>query len=326
VKTPPAAGEFLFWHGYDKSDQKENYMSIKSTLGIILQGVGAMLAFVVSLVVANMLSPLSPEIMAAGKTASGFLSTPLAFLFNAVANAAILVWAARRSSFKGLAMIGQLFVLSFGAQVFMTQIETGYFISAFPLLNNNFQLYNLVFRGFITSLLFSILVTWLCGGFSKNPRPESNFTVTTDNAVKQGAWLSVVYIVLYMLAGYFVAWQVQELRLFYNGPAEVNGFIEQWGLTAMAKPEFPVFQYFRGALWILCLVPLFIGFSGKRVELVVLSALALALLPTAQLAFANPLMPAGVSLGHFWEVSISTGIFGALCAWFVPKAIQTQSM
>ena len=87
----------------------------------------------------------------------------------------------------------------------------------------------------------------------------------------------------------------------------------------MQKPELPAFQYFRGVLWLLCLVPLFKGFSGKRIELVLLSALALALLPTAQLSFANPLMPAGVSLGHFWEVSISTGLYGALCAWFVPE-------
>ncbi len=293
-------------------------MSIKPILKIILQGLGAMLAFVFSLVIANMLSPLSPEIMAASTTASGFLSTPMAFLFNAVVNAVILVWAARRSSFRGLTMVGQLFVLSFGAQVFMTQIETGYFMSAFPLLHNNFQIYNLVFRGLITSVLLSVLVTWIVGGFSKKTRSESNFNVTTYNAVKQGAWLSVVYIFLYMLAGYFIAWQVKELRLFYGGPAELNGFFEQWGLTAMAKPEFPAFQYFRGTLWMLCLVPLFMGFSGKRVELIVLSALALALLPTAQLAFANPLMPAAVSLGHFWEVSISTGIFGVLCAWLVP--------
>lgn len=80
----------------------------------------------------------------------------------------------------------------------------------------------------------------------------------------------------------------------------------------------PVFQYFRGVLWMLCLVPLFKGFSGKRAELVIFSALALGLLPTAQLAFPNPLMPASVSWMHFWEVLISTGIFGALCAYFVP--------
>ncbi len=294
-------------------------LNFKTALGVILQAFGAMLAFVLSLVIASTLAPLSPEIMAAAKTASGFLPTPAAFAFNGIVNGLILFWAARRSSFRGIAMLAQLFVLSFGAQVFMTQIETAYFISAFPLLHGNFQVYILIVRGLITSLLFSLLVTWMCGGFSKAPRAQASFSVTAVNFLKHSAWLAAAYIVLYVLFGYFVAWQVQELRLFYGGPAQLNGFFEQWGNTLMTKPEFPVFQYFRGVLWLLCLVPLFIGFSGRRIELVALSAVALALLPTSQLAFANPLMPAGVSLGHFWEVSISTGIFGALCAWFVPQ-------
>ena len=291
----------------------------KSISGVLLQGLSAMLAFVFSLIVAGLLVPLSAEINAATASASGFLSTPLAFLFNAFVNALILVWAARRSSFKGLAMFGQLFVLSFGAQVFQTQIESGYFLSAFPLLQNNFQVYVLILGGLVRSLLFTLLVTWIVGGFSKHPRPQTAFTATAENFVRQAAWLPVVYIILYLLFGYFVAWQVQELRIFYGNSAEVTGFFAQWGSTFMAKPEFPVFQYFRGVLWILCLIPLFRGFSGKCAELIVLSALALALLPTAQLAFANPLMPAAVSLGHFWEVSISTGIFGAVCAWFVAE-------
>jgi hypothetical protein len=291
--------------------------AFKSMLGTTFQGLAALVAFLVSLVVSNMIAPLSPEIMAV--QATGFLSTPLAFLFNAAVNALVLVWAAKRLRFKGTRLAGALFVLSFGAQVFQTQIETGYFLPAFPLLQGNFELYVLILRGLITSLLFSLLVTWITGGFSKRARPQAAFRVAADHAVRQGAWLPLVYLVLYMVFGYFVAWQVQELRLFYGGPARLNGFFEQWGLSLMQKPELPAFQYFRGVLWLLCLVPLFKGFSGKRVELVLLSGLALALLPTAQLAFPNPLMPAGVSLGHFWEVSISTGLYGALCAWFVPE-------
>jgi len=31
-----------------------------------------------------------------------------------------------------------------------------------------------------------------------------------------------------------------------------------------------------------------------------------------------------VSMYHFWETSISTGIFGALCAWFVPGLARSE--
>jgi hypothetical protein len=299
-------------------------MNFKSVLKIFLQGLGAMLAFLIGLIAANIVFPLSPEIMQAGGRASGFLSAPMAMLFNAAVNALILVWAARRSSFTGWRLIGQLLVLSFGVQVFQTQIETGYFLSAFPLLNGNFQLYVLVARGLVTSLIFVLLTAWMCGGFSRGERPPSAFTVACEMAVRQGAWLAAVYFILYLLFGYYVAWQFQELRLFYGGPAELNGFIGQWLGTLMTRPEMPFFQYARGVVWLLCLLPLFKGFTGGRIELTALSALALALLPTAQLSFPNPLMPAGVSYGHFWEVLISTGIYGALCAWFVPQEVRAK--
>jgi len=293
-------------------------MNLKTIFVIFFQWLGALIGFLICLIVDNLLLPLPKEIVAA-VPASGFLPTPLALLVNGAVNALILVWAARRSSSKGFAMWMQLLVLSFGAQTFMTQIETGYFISAFPQLHGNFTIYLLVLRGLITSTLFTLLVTLMAGGFSKNSRSQPMFEITPDEAVKTGAWLPVIYIILYMVFGYYVAWQSQELRLFYGGPALLNSFTAQWGLSLMQHPELPVFQYFRGVLWILCLVPLFKGFSGGRIELVALSILALGLLPTAQLAFANPLMPATVSMYHFVEVSISTGIFGGLCGWFLPK-------
>jgi hypothetical protein len=290
---------------------------MKKYLTVFLQGFGAAIGFIVSLMIANAVSPL-PQFITEKTPATGLFSLPVAMLFSGIVNAVILVWAARRSSFKGFAMTGQLFVLSFGVQTFQTQIETGYFLSAFPLLHGNFEVYRLILRGFITSAIFAALVTLIVGGFGKAIRPAASFMVNADRAVKQSSWLAVIYFVLYMLFGYYAAWQSQELRLFYGGPAQLNSFVNQWLITLMGKPELPVFQYFRGVIWILCLIPLFKGFSGKRVELVLLSALALGLLPTAQLAFPNPLMPAGVSYYHFWEVSISTGIFGALCAWFIP--------
>jgi hypothetical protein len=44
----------------------------KNLLGIFFQGLGAALAFVLSMIVANLLVPLSPEIMAAQASARVF--------------------------------------------------------------------------------------------------------------------------------------------------------------------------------------------------------------------------------------------------------------
>jgi hypothetical protein len=306
----------------------------RSVVLAALQWLGAVIAFVVSLTVGSMVLPLSKTIIDATPP-TGIFTTPVALLLAGIVSATILFWAARRSSFSGLTMWMQLFVLSFGVQTFMMQIETAYFITgvssngashpAFPLLQGNFQVYLLFLHGFVTSLIFTLLVVLLVGGFSRRPRPQTNFTVSADHAVKVGAWLAAVYIVLYMLFGYYVAWQSPDVRLFYSGTSELPSVWNQWAATLMVKPELPVFQYFRGVLWIVCLIPVFNGFSGKRIELVALSALALAYLTTVELAFPNPLMPASVSVAHFWEVSISMLIFGALCAWFVPRKIQQEA-
>jgi hypothetical protein len=301
IKSHPVVGTFSF----------------KSIFALILQWVAGFVAFILSLIAANVISPF-PQFIVDKIPETGFMSQSSAMLFNGAVNATLLIWATRRSSLKGFVLAGGLFMFSFITQIFQTQIETAYFLPAFPLLHGNFEVYRLFLRGGITSALFALLITLIIGGFSSKPRAESNFTFQVERFVKAGIWLGLVYFILYILFGYYVAWQSQELRIFYGGPAELNSFANQILTTLMNKPELPFFQYARGILWIVCLIPIFKSFTGSHVELILLSAFALALLPTAQLAFANPLMPAEVSLYHFWEVSISTGLFGALCAWFIP--------
>ena len=305
-----------------KSTPAGNVYSFKSAFAGFLQWFGAFIAFILSMIVANIAFPL-PQFIMENAPESGFMSNA-AMPFSAAVNATILIWAARRSSLKGFALTGGLFIISFLAQTFQTQIETAYFLNAFPLLHGNFEVYRLILRGAITSAVFALLVTLIVGGFSRKPRAETKFAFRANQFLKAAAWLGAVYFILYILFGYYVAWQSQELRVFYGGPAALNSFTDQILTTLMSKPEMPFFQYARGILWIACLIPLFKSFTGGRAELILLSALALALLPTAQLAFANPLMPAEVSLYHFWEVSISTGVFGALCAWFVPTSITAE--
>jgi hypothetical protein len=306
-----------------ESEPAVNAFSFKFALALLVQWIGALVAFILSMIASNIISPI-PQFIMEKIPDGGFMSNSAAMLFNGAVNATILIWAARRSSLKGIALAGGLLLFSYFTQIFQTQIETAYFLYAFPLLHGNFEVYRLFLRGAITSAVFALLVTLFVGGFSRKPRAETKFTIHADQFLKTAAWLGALYFILYILFGYYVAWQSQELRVFYGGPAELNSFANQILTTLMSKPEMPFFQYARGILWTLCLIPLFRSFTGGRVELITLSALALALLPTAQLAFANPLMPAEVSLYHFWEVSLSTGLFGALCAWFLPTKIAAK--
>ena len=217
----------------------------KEAVLVALQWLGALISYILSLSLAGAILPLPKAIMDATPP-SGITSLPAALILAGVFNATILIWAARRSSHKGVAMWLQLLVLCFGATTFLTQIETGYFISAFPLLHNNFVVYLLILRGLVSALIFTLIVMLLVGGFARGPRRAAAFAVPPEHAVKTGAWIAAVYFVLYELFGYYVAWQSQQVRLFYGGPAQLNPALDQYALTLMARPEFPVFQYFRG--------------------------------------------------------------------------------
>lgn len=159
--------------------------SFKSALALFGQWFGALTAFIAAMIVADMAFPL-PQFILEKTPAAGFMPQGAAMLFSGAVNATILVWAARRSSLKGFALAGGLFVLSFGAQVFQTQIETAYFLYAFPLLDGNFEVYRLILRGAITSALFVLLITLFVDGFTRKPRPAAKFTVHADRFLKAG--------------------------------------------------------------------------------------------------------------------------------------------
>jgi hypothetical protein len=216
-----------------KSNPVLNSFSFRFALALLGQWVGALIAFVISLIAANLISPL-PAFILEKIPEAGFMSDPSAMLFNAAGNATILVWAAHRSSRNGFVMAGGLFAFSYLAQIFQTQIETAYFLNAFPLLHGNFEVYRLFLRGAVTSAIFALLVTLFVGGFSRKPRAEANFTIQADQFLKAAAWLGAVYFILYLLFGYYVAWQSQELRVFYGGPAALNSFADQILTTFMS--------------------------------------------------------------------------------------------
>lgn len=274
-------------------------------------------SYTLSLGILYLLFPI-PESFIANTPQYGIIATPFDIIFNTVINGTLVLWVVMRSSYTGFKLYLQIFLPVFFVQTFQTQIETAYFIDSFPLLKGNFEVYMLFFRGAAATAVFAGITLFIASKVIKRRIGGKSFEVSTDRIIKKSLWLSFVYFLLYILFGYFVAWQSSDVRLFYGGPEKLNSLTSQIRIFLLDMPEMPFFQYCRGFLWIACLVPIFRGFTASRGELVILSALFLGLMPTVQLVYPNPMMPKEVSVFHFAEVTISNGIFGALAAWLVP--------
>ena len=273
------------------------------------------LSFVLAITIPGILMPF-PDVIEKARPASGFTGNPL--LWNTVVNALLVFWLVKRSPYKGMKLFLQISIPLFFVQTFQTQIETLYFIDAFPLLKGNFEAYKIILRGLLESVLFSSFAVLVTGRLKITGGQPSRFVIKSDRMLNRALWLGAIYVILYVTFGYFVAWQSQELRLFYGGPARLNTYFNQLRSMLLDKPDLPFFQYCRGLLWIAFLIPIFKGFTGGRKELIVFSALYMGLMPTVQLAFANPLMPPQVCFFHFIEVSVSNAIFGALTGYVIP--------
>jgi hypothetical protein len=292
--------------------------------GILLAWIIICFSYILSLGILYLLFPI-PESFLENIPKQGLIPGPFDIIFNSAVNGTLVLWIAVRSSYKGYKLYLQIFLPVFFVQTFQTQIETAYFIDSFRLLKGNFEVYMFFFRGAASAAIFSAITFLVTEKLIKRSTGESTFSASTDRIIKKSLWLSFLYLVLYILFGYFVAWRSANVRIFYGGPDKLNSFYSQIRSFLIDMPEMPFFQYCRGFLWIACLVPFFRGFTGTRGELIVLSALFLGLMPTVQLVYPNPIMPADVSVYHFAEVTISNGIFGTLAAWLIPvKAKQDR--
>lgn len=81
--------------------------------------------------------------------------------------------------------------------------------------------------GSIMTLLFSVAATWITGKFKQLTEPVSSQSKRElVPLVKRTILLFVVvWPLIYFLAGYFIAWQFADVRLFYSGTTEMAPFL-----------------------------------------------------------------------------------------------------
>jgi hypothetical protein len=245
----------------------------------------------------------------------GVLSPLGGFLVVTLVNALVVSALVLTSRWRGWKLALALGLAYYGAVTFLMQIETWYFLSPDPV---GPELLSLLFlMGVPTAFVAVPLSVWVLGRGRGWDAADVEPRATPDlergrRWIPKVAVLAVVYVVVYFVAGYYIAWQNPELRAFYGEPGEALPFLAHMSQSSILLALVP-FQIVRGLLWILCALPII---RGSRVGLgwtALLVGLFFSLPQNVAHLLANPLMPdASVRLAHMVETAVSTFLFGVL--------------
>ncbi len=204
---------------------------------------------------------------------------------------------------------------------FMAQIETFFFNSAFHNLTNPDIFFIMIANGVIIFAGVPLAVK-LFGKRRKAPIEnhdirESLSSFSFSQLIIKLALIGICYLIVYFAFGYYVAWQIKDLRIFYSGNPDDNGFISVLTDNFHQKPAIYPFQFLRGVLFGLFVLPL-VSMFKERPRVLLISLILVFLSLGISLVIPNFLFPDTVRWAHFREMISSMFVF-AVIVWLIYK-------
>ncbi len=274
----------------------------------ILTLIGKTLLLTVIFAVANyvgiLLAPFSDAFreMSAGTPPSAGLYLLVLGLWNAI----ILGLVVHKSRWGGIATSLYLLLILFIISYFQTQVETIIFREALTTISV-YDALMLMVSGVITLVIFVPIGVLMHGGFKRQYNPLQDDRLKLQNKWMKLGILSVVYVAIYFLFGYFVAWQFPELRLYYSGSTENLGLLYQLRTSLGLVP----LQLIRGAVFTLSAMGLRYVLNQDKMVFVV-SVAMLFMTSGIMMLLPNPIFPDAVRIGHLYELLSSMMVYGLI--------------
>lgn len=246
-------------------------------------------------------------------------------LLTSAINTAVIYLLVHKSIWKGWKLMAAISFILFGIQFFMSQIEAFYFNEGLKMPVG--IIYSVICSGFILAVSFSLIVVKMLGKWQTTQiGKDVKISLTLDFIFRMLFLCIIVYPALYFLAGYFIAWQLPELRLLYSGSEEILPLFQHMQNAFRSDPLLFPFQVLRGLLWITMAI-LIIKFLDSAWKIkAVLTGLTFALLMNAQHLIPNPYMPDMVRLFHFIETASSNFIWGFVIVWILAGMTHKQEL
>ena len=244
--------------------------------------------------------------------------TILLLLLAAAINTGVIFALITKTRWSGWKLVSGISIVIFGIQFFMSQIEALYFNRSLGMPIE--LIYAVIFAGILLAVSFSIISVIILGKWkSETKEKDNNIPLNTSFIIKLVFLAVIVYPMLYFCAGYFIAWQLPELRILYSGSDAILPFFQHFLQTFTADPLFYPFQILRGFLWIGIATIIMKSLKAKWETKAFLVGLAFALIMNAQLLIPNPSMSESIRLYHFIETASSNFIWGYIIVWLLEK-------
>ncbi|HAL57204.1 MAG TPA: hypothetical protein DCP63_12220 [Bacteroidetes bacterium] len=291
-------------------------MAAKSRMSVVLRQSLLAFLYLAAFIIPPQIIRLSEELQKEFSSPALMQQMMLALVAYSVVASFCISYPILHARLSGLRLIIAMILSVFGLEVFMGQIETFFFRSAFPSLSSG-DILDIIIRGFLTALIFVPLAVLVLGKFAGGDGEEN---LAPRTSVRDWIWkvpfLAVGYVVIYFLFGYFVAWQFAEVRIFYTGSSDIVPFFQHFAKTVSDQQWFVPFQLARGVLWIVFSLPIIIMLAGKKRQTIMSLCLLFGLFGL-QIGIPNPLFPDQVRLAHLLETTPSTALYGALIGYFL---------
>lgn len=231
----------------------------------------------------------------------------------------VLFWVTRM--YSGIGKIIGLFAFCFVVQFLLMQMESMFFSDGIGIQSS--QVASILIAGFIMCTATILAGVVMVNMMTKGPKLPFAFVVHQWRPFVLPFLLltCIVYPFIYLTFGYYIAWQNENLRIFYTKSSEMTSFFHQ-GAGAFADGLY-FFQILRAVIWVIATIPLvFMLRHFKGYYLLV--GLVTSLLPAAQLFIPNPYMPQEIAMIHFVETASSNFIWGTLIALAVNKYLRIE--
>lgn len=265
----------------------------------------ASVLYAVLFMLANAILPFSEEFKELGSSGE-----PVALIFLLLSGAWIcfaIYFIIKNTFYSGLKLFVNILFIMFFIQYFMTQIETLFFGNAFSVLTK-LDILLIMVAGLLPTLGVSL---FLVKAFPNiNDVYEKSNLCIKDLILKLGI-IGIIYLCVYMIFGYFVAWQFEELRLFYTGSTEKLSFFGQMVNNIKTNPTIIPFQILRGVLFGLAIIPIR-KMINKTKNVFIVSVCLIYLCTAIVLIIPNVLFPDIVRIAHLIEMFSSMLLFGII--------------